>query len=100
MPHYVYLYRDKDRKPRYVGYGKNVTRATSHLKKTHNVNLDALVQAKKFTIEVAGPFKRKTIGLLIETTLLSALQPTFNVVKGPSEDRFPTSASKPNQLEL
>jgi hypothetical protein len=88
MPHFVYLYRDERGQPRYVGYGKDVTRATAHLTKSHNLKFDAFIRENRFSIEVAGPFKSKKIGLLVETTLISALQPKFNVTKGQSKVRF------------
>jgi len=88
MPHYVYLYRDKRGRPQYVGYGKDVTRATIHLTKSHNLKLADFVGANEFAIEVAGPFKSKKIGLLVETTVFSALKPKFNVAKGQWEARF------------
>jgi hypothetical protein len=88
MPHYVYLYRDKNGQPQYAGYGKRVTRATAHLIESHNPELAAFVRSNKFTINVAGPFKSKRIGLLVETTIISALKPKFNVTKGQSEARF------------
>jgi hypothetical protein len=88
MPHYVYLYRDERGEPRYVGYGKLVTRANAHLIKSHNPQLANFVLEKKFTIEVAGPFETEATGRVVETTLISALKPKFNVVQGQSEDRF------------
>jgi hypothetical protein len=91
MTHYVYLYRDERGESRYAGYGKRVTRATAHLIESHNSELAAFVRSNKFTIDVAGPFKSKKIGLLVETTLISALQPEFNVTKGQKEARFPSA---------
>jgi hypothetical protein len=93
MPHYVYLYRDKSGRPQYVGYGKRVTRANAHLRKSHNPNLNAFLRKnKKFTIEVCGPFKSnqksKQIGLIVETALISALNPDSNIHKGQSDARF------------
>ncbi len=88
MPHYVYLYRDERGQPRYVGYGKRVTRASAHLIKSHNPKLADFVQQKKFAIEIAGPFESEAVGRLVETTLISALSPGFNVSQGQSEARF------------
>jgi hypothetical protein len=88
MSHYVYLYRDERGHARYVGYGECVTRANAHLIKSHNPKLAEFVLKEKFTIEVAGPFGNKETGLLIETSVMSALKSDFNVVKGQTHARF------------
>ena len=88
MPHYVYLYRDESRKPRYVGYGELVTRANAHLAKSHNLGLADFVLEKKFSIEVAGPFGSERVGRVVETAVISALTPDLNVVQGRSDARF------------
>lgn len=49
---------------------------------------DFVLREKKFTIEVAGPFGAKEIGLLVETAVMSALDSDFNVAKGQSHARF------------
>ncbi|MDB6021617.1 MAG: hypothetical protein JWQ04_1474 [Pedosphaera sp.] len=89
MSHYVYLYRDERGKARYVGYGERVSRANSHLIRSHNPKLADFVSGQgKFTIEVAGPFGTQEIGRLIETAVMSALDSDFNVAQGPSHARF------------
>jgi hypothetical protein len=88
MPHYVYLYRDKQRRPRYVGYGKLVTRASTHLIRSHNPELADFVSKNYFTIEIAGPFETEVMGRAIETMFISALQPDFNHARGSREFRF------------
>lgn len=89
MPHYVYLYRDERGKPQYIGYGKHIDRASAHLSNSHNAKLTAFMEKESnFTIEIVGPFENEAIGLAVETTLISALNPSFNENKGPSEFRF------------
>jgi hypothetical protein len=88
MLYYVYLYRDKCGKPQYVGYGKRAGRATIHWTKSHNPTLSSFLKKKKFTLEIAGPFKSEPVGRTVETSLISALDPKFNYVKGPHSARF------------
>jgi hypothetical protein len=40
---YLYLYRDGNRRPVYVGRGEQITRAESHMGGTHNAGLAALI---------------------------------------------------------
>jgi hypothetical protein len=88
MPYYVYLYRDDHGRPQYVGYGKRPNRATVHWSKSHNRKLAVFVKKKAFSLEIAGPFVSEPVARVIETTLISALDPGFNGCKGPHTDRF------------
>ncbi len=87
--HYVYLYRDeKGRTPRYVGYGKKPQRATSHLVGSHSKALQAFLQRRKYTLEIAGPFGSEELGRAVETAMISSLQPDLNVNRGSNKYRF------------
>lgn len=89
MSDYVYLYRDKQGRPKYVGYGERIDRASVHLIKSHNPKLAAFVEEESnFTIEIAGPFETEALGRAVETSLISALNPSFNENRGPSQFRF------------
>jgi hypothetical protein len=89
MSDYVYLYRDKQGRPKYVGYGERIERASVHLIKSHNPKLAKFIEEESnFTIEVAGPFENEALGRTVETALISALNPSFNENKGPSGFRF------------
>ena len=90
MNHFVYLYRDKVGKPRYVGYGENSERALSHMTQTHNVTLAELLKNDKFKLEIAGPFESRETALAVETALISALKSDelANVPKGHEMHRF------------
>ena len=87
MAHFVYLYRDKSGRPRYVGYGESSERAISHMAQTHNKALDALLNSD-FKLEIAGPFGSKETALAVETALISALEPEANLAYGSREHRF------------
>jgi hypothetical protein len=65
-----------------------VTRANAHQVRSHNPRLVDFVLEQKFTVEVAGPFESRSNGLLVETALISALKPDFNVVQGQARFRF------------
>lgn len=86
--HYVYLYRDLKKKPRYVGYGKTTGRAVKHLSLSHNDNLNAFLQSQDFTLEIAGPFNDEQMARGVETALISALQPDCNIDPGQALWRF------------
>ena len=86
--HYVYLYRDLQRKPRYIGYGKTSGRAVKHLSLSHNDNLNAFLESQNFTLEIAGPFEDEQTARSVETALISALQPDCNIDPGQARWRF------------
>ena len=90
MGHFVYIYRDKSGKARYVGYGENSARALSHRTKTHNAKLEQLLANQNLSLEIAGPFESKTVGIAAETALISALKPDANsaLAPGPKKYRF------------
>jgi hypothetical protein len=86
--HYVYLYRDRNDRPRYVGYGVQSGRATSHLTGSHNERLNRFLEARDYRLEIAGPFNTEREGRAVETALISALKPDLNVDPGQSQWRF------------
>lgn len=86
--HYVYRYIDGRDRVRYVGYGRDTERATSHLAGSHNERLNAFLKARQYRIEIAGPFDDEQTGRAVETALISALKPEFNTDPGPSRWRF------------
>jgi len=87
--HYVYIYRDKgSREIRYVGYGREATRASSHKRGTHNADLESLIQTGKYALEIAGPYESKEVGLQVETAIITAVNPRANISKGQREFRF------------
>ena len=88
MNHFVYIYRDKSGKARYVGYGENSARALSHRTKTHNVELHNLLSTEDLDLEIAGPFDSKEIGVAVETALISALKPDANSVLAPGPKKY------------
>lgn len=88
MSHFVYIYRDKSGKARYVGYGENSARALSHMTQTHNQTLAGLLANQNLTLEIAGPFDSKETGLAIETALISAITPDANIARGHAQHRF------------
>jgi hypothetical protein len=85
--HYVYLYRAPSSgatlgKPKYVGYGMSVQRALSHPENSHNPRLLEWLSDGHYTLEVAGPYDNEREGKRVESALISALDPDFNVAKG------------------
>jgi hypothetical protein len=86
--HYVYLYRDRNDRPRYVGYGAGSGRATSHLTGSHNERLNRFLEARDYRLEIAGPFETEREGRAVETSLISALKPDLNVDQGQTRWRF------------
>jgi len=86
--HYVYLYRDERGRARYVGYGEQASRATDHLIDSHNPRLAQFVMSNKFTIEVTVPFPTEEMGRVVETVLISALEPDLNEIRGSSSARL------------
>ncbi len=90
MNHFVYIYRDKSGKARYVGYGENSARALSHRTGTHNDKLQQLLANQDLNLEIAGPFDSRKTGIAVETALISALKPDANsaLAPGPKKYRF------------
>jgi hypothetical protein len=88
MEHYVYLYRDLKRNPRYVGYGKSSKRAIKHLSLSHNDDLNEFLKNGQFTLEIAGPFDTEQNARSVETALISALRPDCNIDPGQGRWRF------------
>ncbi|MGH7411710.1 MAG: hypothetical protein ACREJ6_11720 [Candidatus Methylomirabilis sp.] len=86
--HFVYIYRDERGRPRYVGYGRFTTRATSHLTGSHNPELNTFLADQRFRVEIAGPYESEQAGRAVEIALISILQPDLNVDLGPSAWRF------------
>jgi hypothetical protein len=86
--HYVYLYRDDFGRVCYVGYGRRVQRASSHLLGSHNDELNRFLLEQKYRIEIAGPFESEQTGRAVETAMISALKPKFNVDPGANKWRF------------
>jgi hypothetical protein len=86
--HYVYLYRDLKRSALYVGYGAHHRRASVHSTKSQNNELNKYLNNKKYTLEIAGPFHSEIAGRAVETALISALHPRFNIQPGSTEYRF------------
>jgi hypothetical protein len=86
--HYVYIYSDYEGRVRYVGYGKVAGRAASHTAGTHNPELETFLSKLKYRIQIAGPFPTEEMGRAVETSVISALKPTFNKTQGESRWRF------------
>lgn len=86
--YFVYLYLDERERVRYVGYGRETARASSHLAGSHNEGLDRFLAARKYRLEIAGPFDSEETGRAVETALISALKPDLNVDPGQSRWRF------------
>jgi hypothetical protein len=85
---FVYLYRDEQGRARYVGYGREAARASSHLLESHNARLNQFLEARKYKLEIAGPFESERMGRAVETALISALKPDLNIDPGQSRWRF------------
>ena len=88
MEHYVYIYRDYNFKPKYVGYGKSSLRATVHEYKGHNKSLNEWLANNKYILEIAGPFDSEKTGKAVESAVISAINPKFNIQLGSREWRF------------
>lgn len=86
--HFVYLFRDKQGRCKYVGYGISYRRATSHLSGSHNKGLNRFLRDGDYTLEIAGPFATKETGRAVETSLISVLNPDFNRDPGETRWRF------------
>jgi hypothetical protein len=104
--HFVYLYRDKDGSPLYVGYGESPKRAISHINSTHSVQLEKKLVRGGYSLEIAGPFESPEVALAVETALISAMRTTCNIAGGQNRWRFrplgvPLSrAERPQDEEL
>ncbi|MDI9849515.1 hypothetical protein QM467_15775 [Rhodoblastus sp. 17X3] len=92
---FVYLYRDKNGIPLYIGRGKSTARSLSHTgPHAHNDQLtETLRNLKDFSIEIAGPFGDEETAALVEGALISAFQRTpcvkiRNEINGPSIANF------------
>jgi hypothetical protein len=83
--HYVYVYRDGRGKVRYVGYGSRLDRAVS---RNRSEPMREFLHQGKYTIEIAGPYGSKDVGLAVETALISLLQPDLNSSRAPGPSRF------------
>lgn len=102
--HFVYLYRDRDGSPLYVGYGESPKRALSHVSRTHNPRLEKKLANGEFRLEIAGPFESAEIALAVETALISALRTDCNIAPGHNRWRFrplgvPSNCAERVQME-
>lgn len=86
--YFVYLYRHKDGRPMYVGYGKDPSRALFHVSGSHNDSLNNFLNSGEFDLSIAGPFGTEEMGRAIETALISTLRPECNIAPGPSNWQF------------
>lgn len=75
--HYVYIYRDLDGNPIYVGQGFGAARPADHLDQSHNpVFADWLRQnVGRYRLQIMGPLGSKTMADAVETALISACLP-------------------------
>src|SRR5690348_3897313 len=78
--HFVYLYRDGQGRPRYVGYGRSPARAVDL--RGHSEPLRRFAERGKVLVEICGPFRSKADALSVETALISAHRPNFNISRG------------------
>lgn len=85
---FVYLYFDERERVRYIGYGRETDRASSHLVGSHSEGLNHFLAARKYRLEIAGPFDSEETGRAVETALISALKPDLNIDPGQSRWRF------------
>ncbi len=85
--HFVYIYRDENRKIRYVGYGKGSDRA---MPPDHSPGVRKFVDRSKFTLEIAGPYGSSDTGKAVETALISVLDAgqLLNSSKSPGPTHF------------
>lgn len=86
--HYVYIYRDADRRPMYVGYGARAARAVSHQSDSHNRGLNAFLKQGRHTLSICGPFRNEATGRAVESALISALDPALNIHPGEGRWQF------------
>lgn len=78
--HYVYQYRDNNQKGivRYVGRGKDASRAVKHQSVSHNKPLENWIANGKYKLEISGPFGNKDTAIAVESALISSLKPLYN----------------------
>lgn len=88
--HYVYLYRNGAGKALYAGYGKSLMRPLSHVAASHCRALQDYVRNSnnRFSVTVAGPFESELTARAVETAVISALSPQFNIAGGHKAHRF------------
>jgi hypothetical protein len=72
--HFVYLYRDIEGRPVYVGRGGEISRAEGHALGTHNAGLAQLIAKGVYTLEIAGPYGSIETSAAVEAALISALR--------------------------
>ena len=72
--HFVYLYRDLEGRPVYVGRGGEISRAEGHAVGTHNSGLAELIAKNAYTLEIAGPYGSLEMSAAVESALISALR--------------------------
>ncbi len=88
MENYVYIFRDKNGKARYIGYGEKINRAASHITGSHNEPLNDFLDADQYSLEIAGPFEDEAMARAVETALISAIKPDLNIDPGQTHWRF------------
>ncbi len=92
--YYVYVYRDSNRNPKYVGQGQYVGRSLQQFRKSHNLELERWLKkhGADASVEIIGPLGSKLLADRMETALISLLagspKQLFNRSGGPSEYRF------------
>ena len=65
-------------KPVYVGYGRTVRRALTHLGRSHNKELMSWLAKNQFDRSIAGPYKSESEAKIVEAALISSMQPKLN----------------------
>lgn len=79
---FVYLYSTRDGKPMYVGYGRTAQRALSHSGCSHNRELKNWLSREDYHLKIAGPYQSEKEAKAVESALISAMQPKFNIAPG------------------
>jgi hypothetical protein len=85
--HFVYVYRDNNKKGkvRYVGYGKEIERASS---RNHSKQFLDFIDNNKFTLKYAGPYESEQTGKAVETALIGMASPDLNSEMAPGPSKF------------